>query len=512
MLSRFIKVSYFILLCFILFSCKQVKKETSQNGVPNHHVIITYLTTGDKPQDNGTSIMLEKLNERLNKLVNAELEIYYIPWNNYQTNYNLKLAENDGSIDLIGTATDWLDAWKNVNLGNFMPLTDEMIKKYAPKTWESVSEDHWNVCRVDGYIYLFPEDNFTQWTNHGFMYRMDWAKEAGLNGVHSWEDLTKYLSYAKKNKNVIPWDSNGASSTFHPEGYIQSKSDFIIADGITSTNMFGTRRSDMKKIYCPFAQGNELVEYAKLMRQWNNEGFWPKDVLTANAGGRDNRDEFTRGLVAVEQHHTQTWYTQIYSKLKANVPGADSGFFWFGEESGNVVYQTITHGAMAISAASKHPERALMVYDLLRNDEECYNLINYGVEGIQFKRNDKGYRESIPGSKGITTNYWWGRNDKLEVRDTATAWDVFDEINATYNKYKIDYPFSQIVWDLSNIANEVDGVADVYGQYMGNICYGQVADPVAYVEDFRRDLKKAGVDKIITELQKQLDSYYANKK
>ncbi len=79
--------------CFLLMSCKQAKKEVSQSGVPNHHVIITYLTTGDKPQDNGTSIMLEKLNERLNKLANAELEIYYIPWNNYQTNYNLKLAE-----------------------------------------------------------------------------------------------------------------------------------------------------------------------------------------------------------------------------------------------------------------------------------------------------------------------------------------------------------------------------------------------------------------------------------
>lgn len=355
-----------------------------------------------------------------------------------------------------------------------------------------------------------PEDNFTQWTNHGFMYRTDWAREAGLNGVHSWEDLTKYMSYVKKAKNVIPWDSNGSSSTYHPEGYIRSKSDYIIADGITSTNMFGTRKSNLNKIYSPFIEGNELVEYAKLMRQWNNEGFWPKNVLTANAGGRDNRDEFLHGLTGVEQHHTQTWYTQIYNQIKENVPGADTDFFWFGEESGNIVYQSITHGAMAISAASKHPERALMVYDLIRNDKECYNLMNYGIEGVQFERNAQGYREKIKGSHGITTNYWWGRNDDLEVRDTATAWDVFDRINATYSKYKIDYPFSQIVWDLSNISNEVDAVADVYGSYMGNISYGQVADPVAYVAEFRQELKKAGIDKIIAELQKQLDAFHSS--
>lgn len=509
MKCNFFKTSFLFLTCLSFFSCNKVVKETSKSGVPNHHVIITYLTVGNKPKDSGTSEMLEKLNDRLNKLVNAELEIYYIPWNNYQTNYNLKLAETDGSIDLIGTATDWLDAWKNVNLGNFMPLSDEMIKTYAPKTWASVTPEHWNVCRVDGNIYLFPEDNYTQWTNHGFMYRTDWAKEFGMNGVHSWEDLTKYMSLVKKNKKVTPWDSDGSASTFHPEGYIQSKSDFIVADGITSTNMFGTRKSNLKKIYSPFYEGNELVEYAKLMRQWNEGGFFPKDVLTKGNGNRNNRDEFIAGQVGVEQHHTQTWYTGVYSKLKKAVPGADSDFFWFGEESGNVVYQTITHGAMAISAASKHPERALMVYDLLRNDEECYNLINYGIEGVQFRRNAQGLREKIPGSNGITTNYWWGRNDKLEIHDTVGAWDVFDRINAVYNKSKIDYPFSQIVWDLSNIATEVDAVASVYGQYMGNISYGQVNNPEQYVKDFRRDLKNAGMDRILSELQKQLDSYYS---
>ena len=167
---------------------------------------------------------------------------------------------------------------------------------------------------------------------------------------------------------------------------------------------------------------------------------------------------------------------------------------------------------MAVSAASKHPERALMVYDLLRNDKECYNLINYGIEGVQYKMNSAGYREPVAGANGIVTNYWWGRNDNLEVRDSKTAWDVFDDINATYNKCKIDYPFSQVVWNLSNVSSELDAVANVYGQYMGNICYGQNPDPEKYVAEFRRDLKNAGIEKIINEFQKQLDSFYSNKR
>ena len=512
MQCKMLRVCFLAVSCFLLFSCKQAKKETSQNGVPNHHVIITYLTTGDKPGNSGTSEMLEKLNERLNELVNAELEIYYIPWNNYQTNYNLKLAEKDGSIDLIGTATDWLDAWKNASLGNFMPLSDEMIKTYAPKTWAQVSEEHWNSCRLNGDIYFFPEDNFTQWTNHGFMYRTDWAKEAGLNGVHSWEDMTKYLTYVKNVKKLMPWDSDGSSSSFHPEGYIQSKSDYIIADGVTSTSMFGAHKSNLKKIYSPFYEGNELVEYAKLMKSWDENGFWPKNVLTEGNNNRNNREEFKQGLVGVEQHHTQTWYTQIVKEVKTNIPGADTDFFWFGEESGNIVAQTITHGAMAISAASKHPERALMVYDLIRNDPECYTLMNFGIRDEQFRINDQGLREKVKGSHGITTNYWWGRNDSLELRDTSTDWEVFDKINAVYNKYKFDYPYGQIVWDLSNISTELDAVNDVYGEYMGNICYGNNSDPVKYVAEFRQSLKQAGIERIIAELQRQLDTFYAKNK
>ena len=86
-----------------------------------------------------------------------------------------------------------------------------MLKTYAPKTWESVSQDHWDLCKYNGSIYLIPEDNYAQWTNHGFIYRLDWAKEAGLtDGVKSWEDLTTYFKYVKEAyPDVIPWDSDG---------------------------------------------------------------------------------------------------------------------------------------------------------------------------------------------------------------------------------------------------------------------------------------------------------------
>ena len=70
--------------------------------------------------------MLEKLNDILTEKVNAELDIYWIEWTDYLTNYNLILAQNDGSVNLVGTATDWLDAWPNVKKGAFLELSEDI--------------------------------------------------------------------------------------------------------------------------------------------------------------------------------------------------------------------------------------------------------------------------------------------------------------------------------------------------------------------------------------------------
>ena len=54
----------------------------------SEHVTVTYLVTGDIPT-NRTDEVLAKINEILNEKVNATLEIRWIEWTNWTTNYNL---------------------------------------------------------------------------------------------------------------------------------------------------------------------------------------------------------------------------------------------------------------------------------------------------------------------------------------------------------------------------------------------------------------------------------------
>lgn len=492
----------------------------------SEHVKVVYMFTGSKPEGEAMTRfqeMNDKLNEILTEKCNAELEFYWIGWTDYLANYNLTIAAMDGTVDLIGTASDWLDAWPNAKNGAFLILSEEMLQTYAPQTWASVSPEHWELCKYDGDIYLMPEDNYAQWTNHGYIYRLDWAKEAGLaNGVHSWEDMTKYFEYTSANADKlginISWDSDGTQNVQMASGWVASHTNFVPIDGICTAALWGGTKDDLYTISTPaYDNPDMMVEYAKLMKQWDEMGVWKTDVL--NNTTSTNRDDYRVGLVAAEQHHTQTW-TDLCSPTESNTiykdnPNAETGFFYFGEETGNAIALSITHGAMAVSAASKNPERALMVYDLLRNDAECYNLINYGIEGISYELTADGLKQS-PASYnpdtdnvGGATSWWWGRNDDLEIRSADRDWDAIEAQYAAYDAVKIDYPYGQFIPDVDSIQAKIDNCNEVFGNYMKQISFGKYNGSAEdIVAEMNEALKQAGIEDVTAELQSQVDALY----
>jgi hypothetical protein len=489
-------------------------------GVPaavdtSQHVVITYMVTGDVPTNKTMTETLPKLNEVLTRKVNAELNVQWIEWTDYLSKYNLTIASQNGNIDLIGTATDWLDAWPNAQNGGFLELTPQMLSTYAPKTYAQVPPEHWDMCKLNGKIFFIPEDNYAQWTNHGFMYRGDWAKEAGLtNGVHSWTDLGKYFQYVKDNKpGVVPWDAKPDLSivTQLSSGWVTSHTKNINIEGLRSELYFGESASNKTKLSRYFIEGDELINFAKNQRTWSQAGYWREDVL--NNTSIDTRKQMESGLSGADQHHSQTYYGGERVKMDQVQPGSDLGFFWFGEEQQNLVALNITHGAMAVAAKSKNPERALMVYDLMRNDPEVYRLLNNGVEGVQYVLAADGKTFTRPTGFNQDTddssfNFWWGRNDNLELLSPNVAVQQRDALFAAYNAVAVPYQYGQIVFNLDPISSQLDNLTNIFNTYMPQIVFGKQADPEAYVAEFRTQLKSAGYEEVIAEVERQLAAVY----
>lgn len=490
----------------------------------SEHVVITYMTTGDKPDGESLenlNAMMDQLNAILTEKVNAELDILYISWTDYLSNYNLTLASMDGSVDLVGTASDWLDAWPNAKNGAFLELSDEMLETYAPATWANVPAEDWDMCKYNGEIYLMPEDNYTQWTNHGFAYRMDWAREAGLeDGITCWADLTTYFTYVKDAYPDLKalWDSDGTQYGTLVGGWLASHTNYISIDGINSGAMWGGTQDDPYTIYSPYLTETDLlVEFAELMKEWDTLGVWPTDVLNNTAV--DNRIEFRNGQVSVEQHHTQTW-ADLASKTEANTlynddEDAEVGFFYFGQETSNLTALNITHGAMAVSAASENPERALMVYDLLRNDPECYRLFCYGIEGVSYEVVDDIYKIEPEGYNSDTqninsmTNYWWGRNDALDLKNAEYNWDAIEALYAEYDEIAQPYMYGQFVADVDYISAQINNISEIHTNYMKQIAYGKYSGTAEeIVAEYQAALVAAGIEDVTAELQSQITALY----
>jgi ABC-type glycerol-3-phosphate transport system substrate-binding protein len=486
----------------------------------SEHVVINYMTTGDKPQTGANDEMLAMVNKLMTEKINAEINIYWISWTDYLANYNLTLARMDGSVDMIGSSTDWLDAWPNAKNGAFLELSEEMLQKYCPQTWASIPAEHWEPCKFNDVIWFIPEDHYSQWTNHGFMYRLDWAREAGLaDGVKSWEDMNTYVHYVKDtygDELVAVWDIDGG--TYTAGGYISSKKMWTGIDGIGSGALWGAYSDDPYTVKCVYLEETDLlVEYAKMMQEWNAIGVWPTDVLSNT--GADNATEFRQGLTAMNQHHTQTWTFMASPKSSTDNlmyekdKDAEVGFFYWGMENKNVRYDRITHGVCAVSAASKNPERTLMAYDLLRNDPEIYHLFNYGIEGRSYAVDENGYRyrpDTYDADKdSISTNWWWGRNDDLEIRSADMNWPVIDALYEEYKSFATLYPYEQYVPDLESVQSYIDNCGEVYTTYMKQICYGQYSVTAEeIVKEFQDKLRAAGAETVQAKIQEQITATY----
>ena len=473
---------------------------------------ITMLVLGNKPTNGRLEAMLDELNPKLKEKVNATLDFFYVEWADWQTQYNVQLLSGDDNIDLITTATDWLYAWENAEKGAFLPLTEDMLKENAPKTWEQVDDEgHWDLTKLNDEIMFIPEDNYTQYTNHGFFYRGDWATAAGFEDgeITKFEDFTTYFQWVKDNQpEAYPWDVVGTNEAALT-GYWQGHTDLVTLQGVSAGIFapFQLSASDPTTVTSVYMEGDELLEAAELAKEWNEIGVWREDALNYDG---DTREEFYAALSGVDQHHTQTYIGAIVDNMTKKQPGSDPKMFYWGQENGNVYKDILTHGAMAVSANSSNPEKALQVYDLIRNDEEIYDLVNFGIEGTDYVMTDDGmlgFPEGYdPSTDSLGSNFWAGRMDEFEPQRVTEAPNK-DEIYASLDEVAKEYPYSTLIVDKSMIDPTLAAMGAVLSEYIPQLQYGKFEDPAAAIEEMRQKLTDAGYEDARESLQADIDAW-----
>ena len=461
---------------------------------------------GDQPAD--TKSVEAALNEKLEKDLNATLKIINIPWADWRSKYNLVLASGE-KVDLIYTA-NWCQFVEQARKGAYMALND-LLPVYAPISWANIDPARWETAEIDGSIYAIPATEKV-YIPFGIEYRKDFCDAYGLPEVNSLETLEAYLDGVKANvPDITPFNIANPQSQLS-EILPLFRAEYKVWSAVQGGYYYLLTPSDQEDIadVKVITEMPEFAEFCKIMKRWNEKGFWSKSVLSNKI---TSYEQFAQGNSAAGTYRLIS-ISVDFAKLIGLVPDAVPSFWCFGEY-GDAPFPTSPQGNMtAVYYLSENPERALMVYDKLKWDEEYNRLLIYGIEGKHYAINDQGARidppgvssEAVASYSGETAGAWSFRNDEFKLVDTG-LWSGVKAIEQRFDEMNRYDKTDAFIFDKTPVETESAALDQVMQQYLGILLSGSAEDVDAMIAEFHEKLVEAGLDKVMAEVVRQLTEY-----
>ena len=430
--------------------------------------------------------VLAAFNKKLKADLNATVTVNWIGWGDFTTKYPLVLASGE-PVDMIYAAT-WTNFYQNAQKGAYLAL-EKLAPTYAPKSLASYSADWLGQATVNGHLYAFPA-NFSQVGIMGYIVRGDLMKKYNIPDIKTIDDYGVYLDAIVKNEpTLVPSDFVG--STDGLDGYF--------------VRSIGHYRNITQWLYYDIDTGKAVDEIAlpqmqgfyEKMKVWSAKGYWPKSVLS-------NKDDqmLQNGTAASRLHNQDTWNTG-YMKH----PEWDLKFFWTDSYGVSTVAM---QDAMAVPASAKNPERALMMLEKLKTDQSYYNLLTYGIEGVDYTVTSDNMIDPKNTDVFAPEGYCsWGYKDPKFYKPVKGSAPTLLAVKQKLNSIAIKDKYALFALDQDPIKNELAALNSVMVQYEAPLNFGFVDDVAGGLATLKQKMKEAGIDKVMAEIQKQLDAFKA---
>jgi putative aldouronate transport system substrate-binding protein len=462
--------------------------------------LVYYLWGGEGPANKD---ILAEINKKLKADINATLEIKYIDWPDVATKYPLLFASGEQFDMSHASPNAPISYYTLASQGALADITDTLNATPALKA--AVPEDTWSGTKYNGKIYGVPS-LYSEFTPTGYVYRRDLKEKYGVNAINSVDSMEAYMDAIVKNEKFAPLngDANDAINLYRIMTDLTGN--WIQAPGINNSEMYLVATSPDKYddiIHPAFTQ--EFEDWAVKMHNWSQKGYWPKDILSSQQGAKVN---FNNGKSGGFITHMADW-TGNYGALKTSLPGVETDFWTPAEDKGKILKKAGVENSTVISTNSKNPERALMAIEKFMTDESYYRLIQNGIEGRQYEiangviKTPEKFNNDVDGG-GFAV--WSLRTDKFNIPFASEDPRRY-ELNDKWNKTAINNPFMGFSFDSKNVSSELSAITNVNSQLGIQLMLGKTQDPKKAVEQYRNNLKQAGVDKVIAEVKTQMTKF-----
>ncbi len=481
--------------------CQGGNKDTAENESAD----LVWVMQGPGTQSDSDTVWA-KVNEDLKKykgLENVNLEMVVIPGSDY-TQKVMLMQTGDEQIDILQTYG--LSFKDEVRKNESFIELDDLIDEYAPDIRKEIPDWVMDLTKIDGKQYTIPI--YQQMAMPMWGYKFDKA------------NADKYLDQdALQNQMLSSETLNDKTLDMLEDYMLKLKADGKLNLGFKPTETwthkgYGYINDSINFLY-RYDGDNVKVEtllerdvyktYSKRMVDWYKKGLIRKDVLSA---------ELSQGHYDVQLHQ---WHKYINSNLNTGVnPGEEvvvlQGDKYFRGQTGSGA------GGNGITTSSKHPVAAMKLLDLMNTEKgkDLYRTLVFGIEGTHYDKisDDRikatGYSTSQDGAYGL--NKWIVGNtaSAFETESDPEGWNdyVFNDWNANM----IPSPIAGIQFDLSAVETEWSQVSSTIAEYNDRLMSGSVEDWDATYKEAMNKMKIAGRDKLIKELQRQVDEFLKTKK
>ncbi|PYI51937.1 ABC transporter substrate-binding protein [Paenibacillus flagellatus] len=426
---------------------------------------------------------LALVNEAVNKItkekINATIKLRPVDFGTYEQKMNTVVAASE-PFDIIWNS-NWLFKFEaNQKKGVFQPL-DDLLKTKGQKLFASLEQKFWDDAKLEGKIYAVPNFQFSA-SRAGLVIQKRFVDKYKLDisTIKKIEDIEPFLKQIKDNEpGITPF---GTTKGFYTGMLYNIDVKVPVYENDPNNKVLPDVTKEMRENY-------------KLAHSWYTKGYINQDAATLKAPA----DAYNKGTTAVWFDWTGKPGSEV--EFKAAAGGFDVVLVPLSKANFTGAASTLN----AISRTSKNPERAMMFLELVNTDKELYNTLVYGIEGKHYTKTTGNYIK-INQDAGYFTNTDWvfGNISNEYLPEGVPADKLAQTIKLNNEAYVSKY--NGFVFNSDPVKTEVANVKAVKDEYGAGLGSGTL-DPEKYLPIFEDKLQKAGADKIVAEMQKQLDEW-----
>lgn len=468
-------------------------------------IVVAYPTTYATPD---VAAVEEAINALTMAEINVEVKLMPFELGQYNDQINLMISSGEKLDAMVSFFFGSTEFTSMASQNQLEPL-DELLEEYGQGIVETLPEVYLQTANINGKTLGIPvyKDNVA--TIYLAM-RTDILDKYNLTeqaeNIKSVDDIEAVLQVVKENEPALTpmfcaKDQGVLTCGCYLSGNI---SDVITYDPLYQEQIVAFPELDAKKAVSVF-HSDAYADAVTKMHDWYEKGYVFKDSATTELTSTTAiSSDVAFAMVFAAENATMMSTVQDCGYDMTVIPLAYQ----------RVTSQKISQLDWVIPVTSTEPEAAMKFMNLLYTNAELVNLLNYGVEGVHYVKNDNGTISLPEGKDASSVGYYGNLSFFIGNQYLSYVWDTYDpDTRAKSKEINDNAQYSDLIgftFDSSAYANEISAVTNVVAEYHNALVTG-ISDPEKVLPEFRDKLDASGMKTLVDGIQEQLDAWVANK-